>query len=69
MAVMADLIRQGQQIAAIRPGDPDALAHLASVLTNEFASADVGLNATDFHALFDGALRVPGSSAGPAARI
>jgi AcrR family transcriptional regulator len=59
MAVMADLIRQGQQIAEIRTGDPRALAHLASVLTNEFALADVGLTSADFHAVFDGALRVP----------
>jgi AcrR family transcriptional regulator len=59
MAVMADLIRQGQQVAEIRPGDPGALAHLASVLTNEFALADVGLTSADFHAVFDGALRAP----------
>jgi AcrR family transcriptional regulator len=59
MAVMADLIRQGQQIAEIRAGDPKALAHLASVLTNEFALADVGLTRADFHAVFDGALRAP----------
>jgi AcrR family transcriptional regulator len=59
MAVMTDLIRQGQQIAEIRTGDPRALAHLASVLTNEFALADVGLTTADFHAVFDGALRAP----------
>ncbi len=59
MAVMADLIRQGQQIAEIRTGDPQALAHLASVLTNEFALADLGLTTADFHAVFDGALRAP----------
>jgi AcrR family transcriptional regulator len=59
MAVMTDLIRQGQQIAEIRTGDPRALAHLASVLTNEFALADLGLTTADFHAVFDGALRAP----------
>jgi AcrR family transcriptional regulator len=59
MAVMADLIRQGQQSAEIRTGEPRALAHLASVLTNEFALADVGLTTADFHAVFDGALRAP----------
>jgi AcrR family transcriptional regulator len=59
MAVMTDLIRQGQQVAEIRTGDPRALAHLASVLTNEFALADLGLSAADFHAVFDGALRAP----------
>jgi AcrR family transcriptional regulator len=59
MEVMTDLIRQGQQIAEIRTGDPPALAHLASVLTNEFALADLGLATADFHAVFDGALRAP----------
>ena len=59
MAVMTDLIRQGQQIAEIRTGEPRALAHLASVLTNEFALADLGLTTADFHAVFDGALRAP----------
>lgn len=59
MEVMTDLIRQGQQIAEIRTGDPPALAHLASVLTNEFALADLRLAAADFHAVFDGALRAP----------
>jgi AcrR family transcriptional regulator len=62
MAVMTDLIQQGQQIAEIRTGDPRALAHLASVLTNEFALADLGLTTADFHAVFDGALRVPTDS-------
>jgi AcrR family transcriptional regulator len=62
MAVMTDLIRQGQQVAEIRTGDPRALAHLASVLTNEFALADLGLSAADFHAVFDGALRAPAGS-------
>jgi hypothetical protein len=38
MTLMADLVRQGQQSAEIRAGDPDALAHLASVLTNELRS-------------------------------
>jgi AcrR family transcriptional regulator len=63
MAVMTDLIRQGQQVTEIRTGDPRALAHLASVLTNEFALADLGLSAADFHAVFDGALRAPANSA------
>jgi AcrR family transcriptional regulator len=63
MAVMTDLIRQGQQVAEIRTGDPRALAHLASVLTNEFALADLGLTTADFHAVFDGALRAPANSA------
>jgi hypothetical protein len=62
MAVMTDLIRQGQQIAEIRTGDARALAHLASVLTNEFALADLGPTTAGFHAVFDGALRAPASA-------
>jgi AcrR family transcriptional regulator len=57
MILMADLIREGQQAGEIRDGDPAALAHLASVLTNEFALADVALAPAQFHAVFDGALR------------
>ena len=63
MAVMTDLIRQGQKAGQIRAGNPAGLAHLASVLTNEFALADVSLSAMDFHAVFDGALRAPADSA------
>ena len=59
MTLMADLIREGQQAGEIRDGDPAALAHLASVLTNEFALADVALAPAQFHAVFDGALRAP----------
>jgi AcrR family transcriptional regulator len=59
MAVMTDLVREGQATTEIRAGDPAALAHLASVLTNEFALADVSLSAKEFHAVFDGALRAP----------
>jgi len=47
--------------ARIRDGDAGGLAHLASVLINEYALADVALARSDFHAVFDGALR-----AGPA---
>jgi hypothetical protein len=59
MTLMTDLIREGQQAAEIRGGDPGALAHLASVLTNEYALADVSLARSEFHAVFDGALRAP----------
>jgi AcrR family transcriptional regulator len=66
MTLMTDLIRQGQQAGEIREGDPGALAHLASVLTNEYAMADVLLARSQFHAVFDGALRAPsGPSAEP----
>jgi AcrR family transcriptional regulator len=57
MTLMADLIREGQENGEIRAGDPDALAHLASVLTNEFALANVSMTAAEFHQVFDGALR------------
>jgi AcrR family transcriptional regulator len=57
MNLMADLVRQGQQAGEIRDGDAGGLAHLASVLTNEYALADVALARSDFHAVFDGALR------------
>ena len=43
MALMTDLIREGQESGEIRDGDPGALAHIASVLTNEYAMADVSL--------------------------
>ncbi len=57
MALMADLIREGQSGGDIRAGDPRALAHLASVLTNEYVLADLPLSREEFHAVFDGALR------------
>jgi AcrR family transcriptional regulator len=57
MSLMTDLIRQGQQAGEIRGGDAGGLAHLASVLTNEYALADVALARSEFHAVFDGALR------------
>ena len=57
MSLMTDLIRQGQQAGEIRDGDAGGLAHLAAVLTNEYALADVALAASEFHAVFDGALR------------
>ena len=59
LTLMADLIREGQRSAEIRAGDPDGLAHLASVLTNEYALANVTMPAPEFHAVFDGALRAP----------
>jgi AcrR family transcriptional regulator len=61
MELMADLVREGQQSGEIRTGDPHALAHLASVLTNEFVLADLPLANAEFHAVFDGTLRSPPS--------
>ncbi len=64
MAVLAGLVRAGQRAGEIRVGDARALAHLYSVLVNEFvllASSDdavVGtLTSEQFHAFIDGALR------------
>jgi AcrR family transcriptional regulator len=57
MELMTDLVREGQQDGQIRSGDPRALAHLASVLTNEYVLADLPLTKEQFHAVFDGALR------------
>jgi AcrR family transcriptional regulator len=57
MELMTDLVRKGQQDGQIRSGDPRALAHLASVLTNEYVLADLALTKEQFHAVFDGALR------------
>jgi AcrR family transcriptional regulator len=64
MGVLAGLVRDGQDAGEIRDGDARALAHLYSVLVNEFVlltssdDADVGhLTSAQFHALVDGALR------------
>jgi TetR/AcrR family transcriptional regulator len=57
MAMMSELVREGQHSGEIRPGDPSALAHLASVLTNEYVLADLPLTPDEFRAVFDGALR------------
>jgi TetR/AcrR family acrAB operon transcriptional repressor len=64
MGVLADLVRDGQAASEIRDGDERALAHLYSVLINEFvllaSSNDAGvgsLTSAQFHALIDGALR------------
>jgi AcrR family transcriptional regulator len=59
MELMTTLVRQGQQTGEIRAGDPSALAHLASVLTNEYVLADLPLTRAEFHALLDGTLRTP----------
>jgi AcrR family transcriptional regulator len=57
MTMMTDLVRDGQRSGEIRAGDPRALAHLASVLTNEFVLADLPLTRDEFHSVFDGTLR------------
>jgi AcrR family transcriptional regulator len=64
MGVLAGLVRDGQDAGEIRDGDARALAHLYSVLINEFvllaSSGDVGVGALtseEFHGLVDGAFR------------
>jgi AcrR family transcriptional regulator len=57
MELMTELISQGQRAGEIRAGNPRALAHIASVLTNEYVLADLALSSDEFHAIFDGALR------------
>jgi AcrR family transcriptional regulator len=57
MALMTDLIHDGQSTGEIRAGDPRALAHLASVLTNEYVLSDLPLTKEQFHAVFDGAFK------------
>jgi hypothetical protein len=64
MTLMTGLVREGQETGEIRDGDPGALAHLASVLTNEYALGDVALARSEFHAVFDGALRAAATGGG-----
>ena len=57
MQMMTDLVREGQKGGEIRGVDARALAHLASVLTNEYVLTDLPLTREEFQAVFDGALR------------
>ncbi len=59
MALMTHLVRDGQRSGEIRAGDPRALAHLASVLANEYVLSDLALSREEFRAVFDGTLRAP----------
>ncbi|MCU1358998.1 MAG: TetR/AcrR family transcriptional regulator [Ilumatobacteraceae bacterium] len=69
MALISHVIAGGQATGDLRGGDPRALAHLHSVLVNEYVllTSDVGstsgsLTAAEFHVLIDGALRESRSS-------
>lgn len=62
MTVLTDLVRDGQHAGEVRDGDARVLAHLYSVLINEFVlltSAEQShpgtLTSTQFHGLIDGA--------------
>jgi AcrR family transcriptional regulator len=62
MAALEGLVEEGQDRGEIRPGDPTSLAHLYSVLVNEYAllGATPGiamLTESQFHGVVDGALR------------
>jgi AcrR family transcriptional regulator len=63
MNAIAGVIEEGQVRVDIRGGDPGSLAHLFSVLLNEYALLDampgIGkLTEAQFHEFVDGALRV-----------
>jgi AcrR family transcriptional regulator len=63
MIAVAGMIDEGQACGEIRAGDPGSLAHLFSVLLNEYALLDaipgIGkLTEAQFHEFVDGALRV-----------
>jgi AcrR family transcriptional regulator len=64
MTIIAGIVSSGHDAGEVRAGDPNAIAHLYSVLINEHvlltASGDSnggGLTADQFHGLIDGALR------------
>jgi AcrR family transcriptional regulator len=66
MTILAGMIHEGQVAGEIRAGDARVLAHLFSVLVNEFilltspdATGPGGLTTAQFHGLVDGALREP----------
>ena len=73
MTLIAGIIHDGQHIGEIRDGNERALAHMYSVLVNEFILLDppadessIGtLTPTQFHGLVDGALRNPSSKSKP----
>jgi hypothetical protein len=57
MGILAKLAQDGQETGEVRPGNPDAIAHLSSALVNEFVLISVDQAVTDpftipqFHAL------------------
>lgn len=65
MDILTGIVHRGQQVGEIRRGDARSLAHMYSVLVNEYVLLDaasgqpeaVTLAADEFHALVDGALR------------
>lgn len=66
MSITSGVIAKGQALEVVRPGDPRALAHLYSVLINEYvllsSTGSGSLSGDELHALVDGALRRPAAS-------
>jgi AcrR family transcriptional regulator len=65
MAALRSIVEDGQRRGQIRSGNSTALAHLFSVLVNEYlllrGTSDKGnLSETEFHAFIDGAIRTDG---------
>jgi AcrR family transcriptional regulator len=65
MTALATIVAAGQRRGSIRDGDPLGLAHVYSVLVNEYVLGATDRNAAgrldleQFHAVVDGALRAP----------
>lgn len=66
MTLVTGVVAEGQARGQVRAGDPSAIAHLYSVLINEYVllgdpdQASTGnLTTEQFHGLIDGALRAP----------
>jgi hypothetical protein len=65
MDILTGIVHQGQHAGEIRSADARSLAHMFSVLVNEYILLDAAseqpearpLTADEFHALVDGALR------------
>jgi AcrR family transcriptional regulator len=70
-STLAGVIAEGQASGLVRDGDARSLAHLYSVLVNEFVLSTVNstvpaLTNDQFHGLLDGAFRAPGAPRTPA---
>ena len=68
MTALSSIIAAGQRRGTIRDGDPLGLAHVFSVLVNEYVLGAAGrtaagrLSVEQFHAVVDGALGAPGGA-------
>jgi AcrR family transcriptional regulator len=70
IGALAGIIEAGQRSKVVRVGDPGGLAHLYSVLVNEYVlgaadrTAAGSLSVEEFHAVIDGAFRHPSTPKG-----